>query len=377
MKKILFFCTRYPGLGGIEKVTEYLANELCIDYSISIFSVYPLSDKMLLNNLDQNVKYFEQKNNLSDDLLQVINNEHIDCIIYQDSYYGKEDDVFAAIRMANKRPKLIIVEHNTPNCYLLSNKFHYGNTPLALVKRFGIWLYSMKRHRKMYKNTDKYVLLSKRFIPIFKYITCISNPTKLTYINNPVTCQKPDNVVVDLDNKEKLCLFSGRLVPQKSVHLLVEVWNRISKMHPDWKLEILGDGEKLEWMKLYVDKNNLHESVSFEGFQTNVVSYYKRASILTMSSIYEGWLLSLCESMYYGVCPILFSSYEAAFDIIDDDKNGVLVDAFSVEQYVERLDALMSNPSKLKAMQKAAVSKSENFSIQSISKQWRDLLNDL
>lgn len=375
MKNILFFCTRYPGLGGIEKVTEYLANELSSEYNVSIFSAFSLADENLLRKLNPSVNFFVNKTNLKESILHVLDEGGIDYIIYQDSYYNREDEVFSAVKNAKKKPVLIVVEHNTPDCYLISNRLSSCNLVLKRIKRLGIMLYTMYRHRKMYRMADKYVLLSKRFVPTFKKITFIRNPEKLTWINNPTTCEIP--AMIDFKLKDKLCVFSGRLVPQKGVHLLLEVWNRVSKLHPDWKLEILGDGEKREWMEQYVVNNNLQNTVTFEGFQVNVEDYYKRASILTMTSIYEGWMLSISESMAYAVVPMLFASYQAAYDIVDNGDNGILVDAFNIEKYVDQLDTLMTDFNKLRKMQITAIGKASHFSIQNIGDKWRKLLDTL
>lgn len=128
-------------------------------------------------------------------------------------------------------------------------------------------------------------------------------------------------------------------------------------------------------MEQYVVNNNLQNTVTFEGFQVNVEGYYKRASILTMTSIYEGWLLSLCESMQYGCLPMLFASYQAAYDIVDNGYNGILVDAFDIEKYVNQLDTLMTDSNKLRKMQIAAIDKASHFYIQNIGDKWRKLLN--
>lgn len=78
MKNILFFCTRYPGLGGIEKVTEYLANELSSGYNVSIFSASPLVDESLLQKLNSSVDYFYSRTSLKEDILHVLDEGRID-----------------------------------------------------------------------------------------------------------------------------------------------------------------------------------------------------------------------------------------------------------------------------------------------------------
>lgn len=92
---------------------------------------------------------------------------------------------------------------------------------------------------------------------------------------------------------------------------------------PDWKLIIVGDG---------VEKRNLVEkviqlklnNVVFEGFQ-NPSLYYKRASILMLTSEYEGFGLVVVEAMSFGVIPVVYGSYSAVYDIISDGVDGVIL----------------------------------------------------
>lgn len=47
-----------------------------------------------------------------------------------------------------------------------------------------------------------------------------------------------------------------------------------------------------------------------------------------MASAFEGFGLVLVEAMSYGVVPMAFNSFSNCSDIIDDDKNGILVTPF-------------------------------------------------
>lgn len=60
-------------------------------------------------------------------------------------------------------------------------------------------------------------------------------------------------------------------------------------------------------------------NVSFEGFQ-NPKEYYERASILLLTSEFEGFPLVLPECMSFGVIPAVYGSYSAVYDIVEDGK---------------------------------------------------------
>lgn len=65
-------------------------------------------------------------------------------------------------------------------------------------------------------------------------------------------------------------------------------------------------------------------NVLFEGFQSPL-EYYKRASLLILTSEYEGFPLVLAEAMSFGVIPVVYGSYSAVYDIISDGVDGVIL----------------------------------------------------
>ena len=69
--------------------------------------------------------------------------------------------------------------------------------------------------------------------------------------------------------------------------------------------------------------------VSLEGFK-RPDNYYKRASILLLTSEFEGFPLVLAESMSFGVIPVVYGSFSAIYDIIENNKDGIICD-YNVE----------------------------------------------
>lgn len=61
------------------------------------------------------------------------------------------------------------------------------------------------------------------------------------------------------------------------------------------------------------------ERVVFTGWQ-DPESFYRDASILCLTSDFEGWGMVLTEAMTFGAVPVAFNSYAAITDIIDDGK---------------------------------------------------------
>ena len=128
-----------------------------------------------------------------------------------------------------------------------------------------------------------------------------------------------------------------------------------------------------------VNDLELHH-VHFEGFQSPRV-YYERASILMLTSEFEGFPLVLAECMSFGVVPVVYGSYSAVYDIIDDDVNGLIIskanEGFNAAIMAERIKNIIEDNNKRNKMALAAIEKSKNYSIDKIYDQWKVVFEKL
>ena len=385
MKNILFYISRYPGYGGIEKVTTILANywSKVIGWKVYILSVQA-QDLNLLSELDKDIKvYFlpkphEISSSENIDLLnQIITNNNIDWIIYQDSYAKTEDLLYAV----KGKCKIAICEHNLPGCIskqdYLNWKTQKVKTVIDFIHKFTYFRHRLKvkswernRRCKLYKLCDKYILLSKNYIPLFENITKIEKGEKLTWINNPTT---NNTINVRKTEVKKNFIYIGRLDNQKGISHLLHIWKGIEFQHPEWSLRIIGDGVKRKEIEDFIKKNHLSR-IFIEGFHPNINEYIDNASILLMTSIYEGWPLVLFETMGRGIVPIIFNSFDSAHEIIDNYKNGILVEPFNINLYIKEIETLMNNNELLLYMSNNAINKAKDNHISNINKKWIEIL---
>ena len=116
--------------------------------------------------------------------------------------------------------------------------------------------------------------------------------------------------------------------------------------------------------------------VHFEGY-TDPLDYYDSSSIFCLTSSTEGFALVLVEAMSCGCVPIAFNSYACATDIIDDEKNGYLIEPFDINKYSQRLIELMDDENIRLKMSISAKEKSSIFSMHQILKEWEHLFTDV
>ena len=182
---------------------------------------------------------------------------------------------------------------------------------------------------------------------------------------------------VDFNEKEKIIAYVGRLSRwDKNPIRLLKVWRKLYKRFPDWRLQIIGSGLEHDNMLQYVEKYHLPR-VCFEGQQSDVSGYYKKISVICLTSNTEGFSMSLIEGMSFGCVPVAFSNYAAVWDIIDDDINGCLVKPFDIKLYATRLAEIMSNEGKRIDMARQALEKSKIFDIENIVDKWEALFKSV
>lgn len=157
--------------------------------------------------------------------------------------------------------------------------------------------------------------------------------------------------------KEKLVLFVGRLTyADKRVDRLLRIWRRVEEYVPDWRLEIVGDGDDEERLKALAKDMKL-KRVSLEGRQ-QPQSYYDRAAIFCLTSSSEGWGLVITEAQANGTVPMAFSCSAGVETLITPSGvNGILVTPFDEEEYAGQLLRLMQDESWRLSLQQNVLQK--------------------
>ena len=107
--------------------------------------------------------------------------------------------------------------------------------------------------------------------------------------------------------------------------------------------------------------------------------YYSKSKIFLLTSDFEGFPLVLCEAMTYGVVPIVYNTFEAATDIIDNNKSGVLINNYndwnkSENEFINKITLLMNDDFLLAKMSENAMIKASDYSIEKIMMHWKNLI---
>ena len=375
-----------PEIGGIERISISLANIL-MQLGIKVIFIacrkspyggnYILPAKQYF--LPQDLDYSEDN---IDTFCNIINSENVNIILNQNSHSKLYNKTCFEVKVRTK-VKLISVFHFAPDMRIKANRNIVDFKYLSLRRNFinglrTICTYfpfryiTLYAHRKMYRilydNSDRVILLSDGFIPLYEKLAGIKENSKLAAINNMLSFP----VETFEYTKKKQILYCSRLeFTQKRPDRMLSIWHKIQHKIPDWNLVVVGDGPERVQLENMSTKMNL-QHISFEGFQ-NPIEYFKESSIFCMTSNHEGWGLVLTEAMQYGCVPIAFNSYESVLDIIDSGENGFLISPFDLDEYADKIIYLSQN--KLETFSEKAFKSVQRFDVNQIGKKWQTLLN--
>ncbi|MES2314805.1 MAG: glycosyltransferase [Patescibacteria group bacterium] len=115
---------------------------------------------------------------------------------------------------------------------------------------------------------------------------------------------------------EKIVLMASRIEKEKNIVLAIEAFKKVVEKVPKVGLIIVGEGSLSSYLLALTSKLGLSDSVIFESWadQHTLYSYYKTADIFLVTSLFEGYGMTLIEANAAG-CKIVSTDVGVAREI--------------------------------------------------------------
>ena len=334
-KTICIFSAQYlPHMGGVERYTYNIAKE-CLKRghrvivvtsansaldAISVeegIKVYRLPSFQLMNGRLPILKY----NRRTRQLFNVLKNEQIDfCIVNTRFYFLSLSGMKFAYE--NHIP-LITVEHGT--AYLTFN-----NALLDFIER----KYERAITRKGKKYCQHYYAVSEFSRQWIKEFGIEGEGVLYNSIN-------PDDykdIIVDPSDKLDgvTIAYTGRLIPEKGVSVLLEAFSILRKKYENIYLILVGEGPLETQIKQYND-----DHIHYLGRKDNkdVIKILKNTDIFCLPSRSEGFSTSILEAALTKCC-IITTKRGGSVELITDDRYGIIIEdnrLYFVKEALERV----------------------------------------
>lgn len=189
-------------------------------------------------------------------------------------------------------------------------------------------------------------------------------------IPNPVLTGVPGG---DHGERTRTILAAGRLTRQKGFDVLLRAFAGIADAWPDWDLVIYGEGPEREALMALAAKLGVADRFRLPGVTRHLGEEMRGAGIFVLSSRYEGFPNVLLEALATG-CPVIGSNCsDAVSQLIQHERNGLLVHPGDESQLRGALDRMMGDAGLRARMSAQAGVSVQPYEVEPIARQWERL----
>jgi glycosyltransferase involved in cell wall biosynthesis len=163
---------------------------------------------------------------------------------------------------------------------------------------------------------------------------------------------------LDLPGDAVITVFVGRLMPEKRIGLLLDVWPDVVAAHPDAHLAVVGAGDLEDVLRA-----RRPQQVTFAGAVLDSAPWLRAADVFVLPSAAEGLSNALLEAQACGLATVL-TDVGAARDVVTDGRDGLVVPVDDAEALRAALLAVYDAPDTRARLGAAARANAvERFSI--------------
>jgi glycosyltransferase involved in cell wall biosynthesis len=292
--------------------------------------------------------------------------------------------------LRQKRPKAIISAMNHANLIaLLAKRFAKVKTKVVVTVHNCLSLESQDSPtiktklipfliHYLYPQADAIVAVSKGVADDLADTTNLARQG-IEVIYNPVVTPKlltkagePVNHPWFNIGELPVILGVGRLTKQKDFSTLIKAF-AIVKQNLSARLVILGEGEERSTLQRLVEELKLEKVVNMPGFVDNPYAYMSKATVLVLSSAWEGFGMVIAEAMACGIPVVSTNCQSGPAEILEEGKYGKLVEVGDVEGLAQAIVNTVKNPVDFNSLLNRAL----NFSVENSVDRYLYLLNKL
>jgi len=246
---------------------------------------------------------------------------------------------------------------------------HLGDVPGGVPEKTGKWFRWLEPFtRPIWRRAKKVIAVSEhtRQLALQHY----SVNVEVVHNGADVKHLAPSKIKV---NAPPRLIFAGRFVSQKNPFAIIQALSKLKDLN--WNCSMLGDGPLFENIKREIEKTGMNERFDLPGWVTPdvVLEYFSRSDVLFMPSLSEGLPVVGVQALAAGLA-IVASEIGGFLDLVDNEKNGYLVDVQDIPAFSRVLRGMISDPKVLLRLREGSIEKSHQFDIQKIVDQYQSIL---
>ena len=205
------------------------------------------------------------------------------------------------------------------------------------------------------KSSKAIIVASKIVLPFFDKIIFISKYVSDFHSSLTQRCKSKqivDNAAYNVCNfgikeKSEVCniVSVAGLNEMKNVFMYAEIGKRLKVPGFVFNMKVVGDGPLYNELKEKIENYGIADIVKLEGKQLDPKPYYDEAYIYIHPADKEGFGMTIVEAMSAGL-PVIVSNRGGVPELVENKKDGIIVDAYSPEEWADAIIELYNNREK-------------------------------
>lgn len=342
--------------GGMERVLSLKASRLAEDYGHEVFIVtasmkgrkpaFPLSPKVNLVDVGVSDRFGPGLLFYGRALRGVLKRISPDITV---SLCG--NDVYFVPSSKDGSVKLAEY-HFSHDKFILK----YGDTPYARL-RTRMLENALRKFRSLIALTEADAKAWREVLP------------SVDQIYNPLTFPLGDRSPLTA----KRFIAAGRLERQKDFPSMVKAWGKVAEKHPEWTLDIFGEGHEKDNIRRLITSSGLEGRIRLMGRSSDIRAEMLDSSGLLLSSCFEGFPMVLLEAAATGLPLVSFDCHHGPSEIVREGETGILVPLGDTEAMADAVIRIIEDEDFRRRCGAGAWEKARDFLPEHVMDQWNNL----
>jgi glycosyltransferase involved in cell wall biosynthesis len=236
-----------------------------------------------------------------------------------------------------------------------------------IIKNFALkkatWYFSSgKSHTSYYE----YYGVNKSKIISYHFSSTLNND----FVTKPLTQKEKTSIRKNkaIENK-KIIIYVGQFVYRKGLDILFEA---LRDLNSNYLLLLVGDTQKA-FQKLALNTTNVNYKILGFKSKEELKEYYDMSDFLVLPTREDIWGLVINEAFARGLPVISTNRCGAAVELVEDSKNGFIIESENINQLRAKINFLLSE--SLTGMKNYSLKKIKHYNLEKMVEDHINFIN--
>jgi len=201
--------------------------------------------------------------------------------------------------------------------------------------------------------------------------------SRVVKMPNPIILPKKVNA---FSERKKNIFAAGSMknLEVKGFDSMLKIAAPLLLKHKDWQITIAGSGDGgIKKLKKLSKELCIESQVILPGFCNNIQELMQESQLFALPSKFEGLPMVLMEALSNGMCCIAYDCVSGPRDLIENGKNGLLIENQNADAFEKELERLIADDELRTNLAANAPKSVKDYALPSIMAKWTDLFKQL